>query len=44
VGGSIHENEFLIFWFVCLEVAISLRVTRLTISDARLRGWLDVVM
>jgi hypothetical protein len=23
-GGSIRENEFLFFWLVCLEVAISL--------------------
>jgi hypothetical protein len=35
-GGSIRENEFLVFWLVCLEVAISLRVMRPTSSDARL--------
>jgi len=40
-GGSIRENEFLIFWFVYLEVAISLRVTRPTSSDARLRWGVD---
>ena len=37
-GGSILENEFLIFWLACLEVAISLRVIRPTSSDARFVG------
>jgi hypothetical protein len=35
-GGSIRENEFLIFWLECLEVAVSLRVMRPTSADARL--------
>ena len=35
-GGSILENESLIFGLVCVEVAISLRVMRPTSSDARL--------
>ena len=34
-GGSIRENEFLIFWLACLDVAISLRVISPTSSDAR---------
>ena len=33
-GGGIRENEFLIFWLVYLEVAISLCVMRPTSSDA----------
>ena len=42
-GGSIRENEFLICWLACLDVAISLRVMRPTSSDARLivgGGWM----
>ena len=35
-GGRIRENEFLIFWLVCMEVAISFCVTKPTSSDARL--------
>jgi len=37
-GGSIRENDFFIFWLVCLEVAISLRVMRPTSSEARFMG------
>jgi hypothetical protein len=37
-GRSIRENEFLIFWLACLEVAVSLRVMRPTSYDARLGG------
>ena len=37
-GGSILENEILIFWLACLEVAVSLRAMRPTSSDARLWG------
>jgi len=41
-GGGIRENEFLIFWLVYLEVAISLRMMRPTSSDARLGGgWMS---
>jgi hypothetical protein len=32
--GSICENVFNVFWLVCLEVAISLRVMRPMSSDA----------
>jgi hypothetical protein len=35
-GGSILEYESLIFWLVCLKVAISLRVKSPTSSNARL--------
>ena len=38
MGGSIRENEFLIFWLVCSEAAISLRVIRPTNSDAKPMG------
>ena len=34
-GGSIRENEFLIFSLACLEVAMSVRVMRPASSDAR---------
>jgi len=37
-GGSIRENEFLIFWLVCSEAAISLRVMRPVSSDAEPMG------
>jgi len=37
-GRSIRENEFLIFWLACLEVAVSLRVMRPTSSDAKFMG------
>ena len=35
---SIRENEFLIYWLVCSDEAISLLVMRPTSSDARLGG------
>ena len=39
-GGSIRENELLIFWLASMAVAISLRVMRPTSSDARfVGGW-----
>jgi hypothetical protein len=33
--GSIRENEPLIFLLVCLEVEMSLRAMRPTVSDAK---------
>jgi len=43
-GGSIRENEFLIFWLACLKVAVPLLVMRPMSSDARFWKGVDVVM
>ena len=43
-GEASVKMIFLIFWLVCLEVAVPLRVMRPTRFDARLRGWVDVFM